>query len=116
MVLAVAKGDTRAIVDRSMEHLASVGTNVVGMVFNRALDRDVIAYSGSSSQGLRSTGGNGSGNGHGSGHAIPAGIEHRDVPGTERLGPVARAVASWSPAMGMGSRRSRVREVRARGR
>jgi len=86
-----------------MSHLASVGTNVAGMVFNRVRDRDVIAYSGSSS--ARSI----------ASISAPGGdlrIERREIPGASRLGPVPRAVASWSPAGGLGSRRLRAREAR----
>jgi Mrp family chromosome partitioning ATPase len=102
VVLAVAKGASTSIVEKSLQHLSSVGTRVAGMVFNRALDRDVIQYGshhGSSDHSrLSSNGGV---------------VEHREVPEARPYGPVARAVASWSPAISIGSRRARKRAAAA---
>jgi hypothetical protein len=99
MVLTVAKGDTKTVVKKAMSQLTAVGTRVAGMVFNRATDHDMITFGSyrSSSRGLRS-GSDGST------------VEQREAPEADRFGPVARAVASWSPPMGIGSKRARARE------
>jgi polysaccharide biosynthesis transport protein len=96
VVLAVAKGEAKSLVTKAMAQVSVLGTRIAGMVFNRARDEDVVRYGShiSSSHRVRS----------GSDTAV---IEHREVPEADRLGPMARAVASWSPAMGAGSRRAR---------
>jgi Mrp family chromosome partitioning ATPase/uncharacterized protein involved in exopolysaccharide biosynthesis len=100
VILVVAKGDTNAGIRKSITQLAVVGARVAGMVFNRAREQDVTTYSGhqGSSYGERSS----------SGGAV---VEHRDAPEARRFGPIARAVASWSPALGAGSRRNRTRSA-----
>jgi Mrp family chromosome partitioning ATPase len=103
VVLAVAKGSSTSVVEKSLAQLSMVGTRVAGMVFNRALDRDVVQYGshqGSSHHSRAST----------SGGAV---VEHREVPEAQPYGPVARAVASWSPAISIGSRRARKRAAAA---
>jgi Mrp family chromosome partitioning ATPase len=96
MVLAVARGDSKSIVRKALTQLSVVGTRVAGMVFNRASHRDVVAFSSHSSSSSRSTR---------SGSDGPV-VEHRDVPEAHKLGPVARAVASWSAPRGSSDRRA----------
>src|SRR5262249_49442085 len=102
MVLVVSKGDTRSVVKKAMSQLSVVGTRVAGMIFNRASEHDVLRYgsSWSSSRSTRS----------GSNSTT---VEHREVPQAQRLGPLAQAVASWSPAAGAGSKRSRAKGAAA---
>jgi Mrp family chromosome partitioning ATPase len=103
VVLAVAKGSSTAVVEKSLQQLSMVGTRIAGMVFNRALDRDVIQY------------GSHQGSSHHSTRTSSNGVvvEHREVPEARPYGPVARAVASWSPAISVGSRRARKRAAAA---
>ena len=101
MVLAVARGDSKSIVRKALMQLSVVGTRVAGMVFNRASHRDVIAFSSHGSSSSRSTR---------SGSDGPV-VEHRDVPEAQKLGPVARAVASWSAPRGSSDRRAVGRNV-----
>ena len=44
-VLIVSRGDSRSMATRAVEHLESVGANVVGVVFNHALDTDLAQSS-----------------------------------------------------------------------
>jgi hypothetical protein len=96
VVLAVTKGDATAAIKKSIAQLSVVGARIAGVVFNRARAQDVLAYGGHSSSSYQSrTSSDGTA------------VEERNVPQAHRLGPVARAVASWSPTLSVGSRRSR---------
>jgi succinoglycan biosynthesis transport protein ExoP len=80
VILVVARGQQRPLVEKSMRHLISIGARLAGVVFNRANPRDFEQSV--SRLSMRSVRVNG--NGHGGLH------EERDRP---RLGPVAKAVA-----------------------
>ena len=87
VILTVARGQQRPLVEKALAHLNSIGARVAGVVFNRAQSRDFEqSISGISMRSAsRSTNGNGNGNG-----ASRAG-QQRDA---GQYGPVARAVAS----------------------
>lgn len=83
LVLTVARGDKSPDVQRSLAHLRSLGTRVAGLVFNRAQKQDIARYGSSRASSL----------------ATPAEdpqMRMVDAPESARLGPVARAVASFS--------------------
>jgi capsular exopolysaccharide synthesis family protein len=88
VIVCVARGQQRPIVEKSLSHLMAIGARLAGVVFNRAQARDFEqSVSRMSMRSLARTNGNGT-NGH-RGEAEP------------RFGPVARAVAkSVSPAEG----------------
>ena len=84
VILTVARGQQRPMVEKALEHLRSIGARMAGVVFNRAQARDfeqsisgISLRSASRSSAPR--------NGNGKGH-------NRDSAG--QYGPVARAVAS----------------------
>ncbi len=87
VILTVARGQQRPLVEKALAHLNSIGARVAGVVFNRAQSRDFEqSISGISMRSAsRSTNGNGNGNG-----ASRAG-QQKDA---GQYGPVARAVAS----------------------
>jgi Mrp family chromosome partitioning ATPase len=89
MVLTVARGDNEPTVQRSISHLRSLGAQLAGLVFNRVRPRDMDDYEGS----RRSSAAVSSGNG----------AQMHDSPESARLGPVARAVASFAPRSPNGS-------------
>lgn len=87
VILAVARGQQRSLVERSLGHLLSVGARLAGVVFNRAQAKDFErSFSRfASMRSLAHAHQNGNGNGR------------KDLPheqGPTRYGPVARAVAS----------------------
>jgi len=105
VILTVSRTQSRALVEKAMQHLMGIGARFAGVVFNRAQARDFArSISGIS---LRSIarhqqsagvhgGGTSNGNGHGSGST--GGIRRSDgtagAGGVKAFGPVARAVAS----------------------
>jgi len=92
VVLAIARGDQRPAVDRSLAHLQSLGARIAGIVFNRAREKD-IEMSGSSRMSSVTAPSR-------DGDALLADQQARHC---ARLGPVARAVASYAPRNGNGS-------------
>jgi capsular exopolysaccharide synthesis family protein len=87
VVLAVARGQQRPMVEKALGHLAAIGARLAGVVFNRAQSSDFErSISGMSIRSIsRHPNGNGNGNGHANGLAKPS-----------EFGPVARAVAGDS--------------------
>ena len=83
VVLTVARGQQRPLVEKSLSHLRSIGARLAGVVFNRAQARDFDRSV--SRMSLRSTART-----NGNGHAASAG----DMLPSNRFGPVARAVAT----------------------
>jgi Mrp family chromosome partitioning ATPase len=83
VILTVARGQQRPLVEKALAHLNSIGARVAGVVFNRAQSRDFEqSISGISMRSAsRSTNGNG---------ASRAG-QQKD---SGQFGPVARAVAT----------------------
>lgn len=83
VVLAVARGDRAPDVQRSIAHLRSLGTRLAGIVFNRAQAEDMLRY----------------GSSRISSGALSASPKPRrgEAPSSARLGPMARAVASFAP-------------------
>src|SRR5688572_10321274 len=87
VVLAVSRGQSRPLVEKSVAHLAGLGARLAGVVFNRAQANDFErSISGMSIRSIArhpsATNGNGlGGNGHANGH------------GKGGYGPVAKAVA-----------------------
>jgi Mrp family chromosome partitioning ATPase len=89
VVLTVSRGEQSALVESSISYLMSVGGRIAGLVFNRAKDQDVVRFGSSGMTLARSTGSN----------RLSADAELAELsPESERLGPVARAVASCAPA------------------
>ena len=92
VVLAVARGQQRPMVEKALSHLAAIGARLAGVVFNRAqandFERSISGMSIRSIARMPATtsgnGHNGSGNGHGNGHGKGNGGGY---------GPVAKAVA-----------------------
>jgi capsular exopolysaccharide synthesis family protein len=76
VVLTVARGQQRPMVEKALGHLAAIGARLAGVVFNRAQSSDFErSISGMSMRSIArhpSTNGNGSsnGNGHGNGMAV----------------------------------------------
>jgi polysaccharide biosynthesis transport protein len=88
VILTVARGQQRPLVEKALAHLNSIGARVAGVVFNRAQSRDFEqSISGIS---MRSASRN-SANGNGASRAG----QQRDA---GQYGPVARAVASATTA------------------
>lgn len=84
VVLAVSRGQSRPLVEKSLNHLAGIGARLAGVVFNRAQSNDFErSISGMSMRSVAAANGKTS---HGNGRAPSA--------GGEAVGPVARAVAS----------------------
>ena len=85
VLLTLARGQHRSLVDRSVRQLRQLGANVAGLVFNRAEKRDFQRSVGSSS--IRSIG------------HMPTPHRLLAGDGTEesRFGPLARSVASFMP-------------------
>ena len=85
VVLTVARGQQRPMVEKALGHLAAIGARLAGVVFNRAQSSDFErSISGMSMRSIArhpSPNGNGNGNGHANGASAGA------------FGPVARAVA-----------------------
>ena len=96
VILCVARGQQRPLVEKSLAHLASIGARLAGVVFNRAQARDFERSVSRMSMRSIARGVNGNGNSHGGGDSsLPA------VKEGNRFGPVARAVASsFKPANG----------------
>ncbi|HEX3356843.1 MAG TPA: CpsD/CapB family tyrosine-protein kinase, partial [Tepidisphaeraceae bacterium] len=91
VILTVARGQQRPLVEKALAHLNSIGARVAGVVFNRAQSRDFEqSISGIS---MRSASRSANGNG-----ASRAG-QQRDA---GQYGPVARAVASATTAKANG--------------
>jgi capsular exopolysaccharide synthesis family protein len=85
IILCVSRGSQRPMVDKTMAHLATIGARMAGVVFNRAESKD---FERSMSRMSVPAPMNGHANGNGNGKSRPAGD------GTQRIGPVAKAVAS----------------------
>jgi capsular exopolysaccharide synthesis family protein len=86
VILAVARGQQRPLVERALNHLMSIGARLAGVVFNRAQARDFEqSVSRISMRSLRAPV---NGNGHG-----PHDPSHPPERRQPQLGPVARAVA-----------------------
>jgi Mrp family chromosome partitioning ATPase len=88
VILTVARGQSRPMVEKALSHLKNIGASVAGVVFNRAQARDFeqsisgISMRSAGRAGSASAAGNGS-NGHSHNRAQPG-----------QYGPVAKAVAS----------------------
>jgi Mrp family chromosome partitioning ATPase len=89
VVLAVAKGEQRPLIDRSIQHLDSVGGRLAGIVLNRASADDILASEFSSSSPSRVSGDR-------EDQIAPAirAVDHRCL----QLGPIGRAVVAVSSA------------------
>ncbi len=88
VILAVARGQQRPLVERALNHLMSIGARLAGVVFNRAQARDFEqSVSRISMRSLRAPV---NGNGHGPHDPATGRPPERRQP---QLGPVARAVA-----------------------
>lgn len=84
VVLAVSRGQSRPLVEKSLNHLAGIGARLAGVVFNRAQSNDFErSISGMSMRSVAAANGKTS---RGNGRAPSA--------GGEAVGPVARAVAT----------------------
>ena len=84
VVLTIARGQQRPLVEKSLAHLAAIGANLAGIVFNRAGGSDFArSISGMSVRSFAERPHNRTGNGQTRGN---------------RIGPVARAVARSRPA------------------
>jgi Mrp family chromosome partitioning ATPase len=86
VVLAVAKGEQRPLIDRSIQHLNSVGGRLVGIVVNRANAGDILASEFSSSSSRRS------GDPEQQITAKIRAVDHKCL----QLGPIGRAVLAVS--------------------
>jgi succinoglycan biosynthesis transport protein ExoP len=85
VILTVARGQKRPVVEKALEHLRSIGARVAGVVFNRAQARDFeSSLSGISMRSASRAGSAASGNGRG----------HNSEQQAGQYGPVARAVAT----------------------
>ena len=82
VVLAVSRGAQRAVVDRAVNQLASIGAHVAGIVFNRAEPEDILRSGYTSSVSYLAVGER---------RQVATGDGER---GAGRYGPVAHAVAS----------------------
>jgi capsular exopolysaccharide synthesis family protein len=83
VVLTVARGQQRPMVEKALSHLAAIGARLAGVVFNRAQTSDFErSISGMSIRSISRHPANGNGNGHSAGN------------GHGRYGPVAKAVAA----------------------
>ncbi len=83
VVLAVSRGEQRGLAERAMDHLASIGARVAGLVFNRASTSDFMNYGYGYTTSVRAT-------------APGTGVSQETTDASERLGPVASAVAAYS--------------------
>ena len=84
VVLAVSRGQSRPLVEKSLNHLAGIGARLAGVVFNRAQSNDFErSISGMSMRSVAAANGKSS-----NGNGRPASAAG------EAVGPVARAVAS----------------------
>ena len=90
VVLAVSRGQSRPLVEKSLNHLHGIGARLAGVVFNRAqssdFERSISGMSMRSVAAAANGGGKHGGNGHG-GNGRPV------AAAGEAAGPVARAVA-----------------------
>jgi capsular exopolysaccharide synthesis family protein len=87
VILTVARGQQRPLVEKALQHLLSIGARFAGVVFNRAQTRDFErSISGMS---LRSVARHQQQGANGNGHGHPP-----RKPQEKTFGPVARAVAS----------------------
>jgi capsular exopolysaccharide synthesis family protein len=95
VILTVARGQQRPLVEKALAHLNSIGARVAGVVFNRAQSRDFEqSISGISMRSAsRSANGNGASR---AGQAKDAG----------QYGPVARAVATTTAKSGDGTNKN----------
>jgi Mrp family chromosome partitioning ATPase/uncharacterized protein involved in exopolysaccharide biosynthesis len=91
VVVVVSKGEDRPAVARCVEHLRTVGANTVGVVFNRASLNEV---SRNASTLHRSAAAFGSSSSSGMGLQLDAEQSRK----SDRLGPIAQAVAGCAPA------------------
>ncbi len=98
VILTVSRGQQRPLVEKAIQHLASIGARFAGVVFNRAQARDFArSISGISLRSIarqHSTGVGGATNGNGNGHGSAGGFRANGETGVKAFGPVARAVAS----------------------
>jgi succinoglycan biosynthesis transport protein ExoP len=85
VVLAVARGEQRPLIDRAIQHLGSVGGRLAGIVLNRANADDILASNFSSSSSRAS----------GSPDQQPSALKVRSVDHQcLQLGPIGRAVVA----------------------
>ena len=103
VILTVARGQQRPLVEKALAHLNSIGARVAGVVFNRAQSRDFEQSISGISMRSASRSSNGNGNG-----ASRAG-QQRDA---GQYGPVARAVASSTKKRGDDEQELRLRSTR----
>jgi len=89
VVLTVARGEREPSVRRSIAHLRSLGIRLAGVVFNRARLKDMDRYGSSRLSSSRP--------------GAEAETRVVESPESARLGPVARAVASFAPRNSSGS-------------
>jgi capsular exopolysaccharide synthesis family protein len=96
VILTVSRGQQRPLVEKAIQHLASIGARFAGVVFNRAQARDFArSISGISLRSIarqHATGVGGAVNGNGNGNG--GGFRTNGETGVKAFGPVARAVAS----------------------
>ncbi|MGH7213914.1 MAG: polysaccharide biosynthesis tyrosine autokinase [Tepidisphaeraceae bacterium] len=93
VVLVVARGQQRPLVEKALAHLMAIGARLAGVVFNRAQSKDFEqSVSRLSMRSIART----NGNGH---NAAPRPGEPR----SQRLGPVAKAVQSSMNPAGAGT-------------
>jgi capsular exopolysaccharide synthesis family protein len=84
VVLAVSRGQSRPLVEKSLAHLNGIGARLAGVVFNRAQSNDFErSISGMSMRSVAAAGGS-----NGKGRPVSA--------SGESVGPVARAVAPYA--------------------
>src|SRR4029079_6989607 len=84
VVLAVSRGQSRPLVEKSLNHLNGIGARLAGVVFNRAQTNDFErSISGMSMRSVASVGGRTAGNG-------------RPSASGEAVGPIARSVAAYA--------------------
>jgi capsular exopolysaccharide synthesis family protein len=82
VILAVSRGQSRPLVERSLEHLRNIGARIAGVVFNRAQAKDFArSISGMSVRSAARSAANGQGH-------------NRRVDPASAIGPVANAVRS----------------------
>jgi polysaccharide biosynthesis transport protein len=91
VVLAVARGQQQPMVEKAVKMLRNIGGKVLGIVFNRAEQRDFQRSVASAS--MRSL----SARPHETRALLPESDE------SSRFGPLARSVASWLPSSSSGS-------------
>jgi len=93
VILTVARGEQRALAEKSATHLSALGARVAGIVFNRARNEDVDLYGSSTFLSEMPI-------------EIPPSDRVAMAPegSAARLGPIGDAVASSEPASRLGSR------------